>query len=172
MNKKLCFISIMFVSSLAFAQISSVRIDMEPVVASIKDMGNSKISAYSRGNTITAFGIVTDEAMRNKVVEALKIQPGVENVENLIVVNPKFGKDIPTDSELKHSIEAAINGLGLKFESLAVHQGVVSIKSDLSSFREVDQMLATILGVNGVKEIKPSTLVNGKPYLSDVTKNY
>jgi len=145
---------------------------MEPVIASIADKGNSKVLAYSRGSTVTVYGIVTSEEMKEEAVRALKSQAGVETVEDLIVVNPTFGKKIPTDAELKHSIENALKDLGTEFETLEVTKGEVFISSDLASFREVDQMLATILGIDGVREIKTSTLVNGKPYLSDVTKNY
>jgi osmotically-inducible protein OsmY len=52
--------------------------------------------------------------------------------------------------------------------TVSVRDGVAYLAGDLRNHREVDEILATALMVDGVKDIKSDVTLKGRPYRSGV----
>lgn len=166
------FCLVLLIPNISFADMGSISNEINRAINEISKLGNSDIRAGISNSRVTLTGVVSNLEMKTRLVSKVENIEGVSEVTEDIVIDPNYKIKIYEDEEIKIAVENALKTENISYLSLAVKSGVVLISADLSSFVEVDRMLAIIRGVSGVSDIKPSTKVKGEPYLSDVIKNY
>jgi osmotically-inducible protein OsmY len=140
----------------------------------LKPLGNYELSLATSNGRVKILGKVNNLEMKNKALSFLK-EEGVTEVEDLIVIDSEYGVEKFTDEEIKINLEDVVKEFDQnlnKVSKLEVKDGNVFLVGDFQSFRVVDELLAKMRTIKGVKDISTQILVQSKPYLSDVTKNY
>lgn len=102
-------------------------------------------SESHRQTIVTAAASATSKRIRDE----LRIRPGQS--------------DEQVASRLRDSVSREHPALASKVK-IDVRDGIAYVSGDLHSYRQVDQLLATTLMVEGVRDVKSQVTVSGKPY--------
>ncbi len=141
----------------------------------LKPYGNYDLAASTSNGRLKIYGKVSNPEVKNRLIQILKDQEGIIEIEDSIRIDPDFGIEKFSDQYVKSHVNQVLKELDSsknKISNIEVLKGNVSLSGDFESFRVVDEVLAKIRGVKGVKDLTTDVLVQGKPYLSQVTKNY
>ena len=138
----------------------------------LKPMGAYELGASIRNGEVTLSGKVANSAMKEKITAKVKSLEGVKSLVDQVVVDPEFGVEKVSDEEVKNEVLKIEKEMGISINNLSVENGTVQVSGDLSTFQKVDEFLARVRGVKGVRGLKSKMLVNGKDYLSQVTPNF
>lgn len=123
------------------------------------------IQVYDLDEVILLQGEVSSEAERVKMASVAK------DVTSRRVRNELKVRAPVTDDEIASRVRDALSrdypGVADRV-TVSVRGGIAYLAGDLRNHREVDEILATALMVDGVKDIGSEITLNGRPYRSGV----
>jgi osmotically-inducible protein OsmY len=91
----------------------------------------------------------------------------------MIIQNVHPATRVP-DAELEQSIRRVLSEEYprlIRDLKVIVRDGVATIEGKLANHRQVDEVLATILDVEGVADVRSDITINGRPYTRRSTKS-
>ena len=91
----------------------------------------------------------------------------------MLVQDVRAGARI-SDTELERSIQRALSEEYprlMRELQVTVKDGVATVAGRLSSHRQVDEVLASILNVEGVSDVRSQITINGRAYTRGSTKS-
>ncbi|NDC38523.1 MAG: BON domain-containing protein, partial [Proteobacteria bacterium] len=125
---------------------------------------NHAITIAAQAAVITLSGVVGSEALKSKIEQAARETPGVQRVENTLVVTR------PSDASIAQKILDSItqdSTIQIKGLSVDVSAGIVILRGEAASHRSVDGALALALMADGVErvhsEIQQSRVAGSRP---------
>lgn len=177
----LCILGILTTSQTAYADYRTTLNSIEQSVNADNSLGAHNIEIVYRQGDVILKGVVASEADRNRIVNIARHTAGVENVTDWLMVSSSSppapmaryssAPIVRDDSEIAAAVRSAISTddqtIGRNV-TVSVRDGIATLRGDLKSFREVDQVLATTLMVTGVRDISSELTINGRSY--DVQK--
>ena len=162
----------------ALSPSSRIREEILNQVKADASFVNYDITVDVRQGEVTLSGQVPSEANRQALLNYAKRTEGVRSVNNMLTVRgvsapPQITRKMNVTEEslsdqeivarvekaLRQSGQASLDGLRLTSQA-----GIVRLEGDLPSHRAVDQALAVVLMVPGVKDVRSDVSVSGKPY--------
>lgn len=141
---------------------------VDPIVGRVraaisKQVSDAKynVQIFNLPEYVLLKGDVDSEQARQRLVSVAKEASG-KHVRDELRLRPAL-----TDEQIASSVRSALKG---EYPSLAdrvqvdVKEGIAYLSGDLRNHREVDELLATTLMVEGVKDIRSDLTLGGRPY--------
>jgi osmotically-inducible protein OsmY len=120
------------------------------------------VEVIGEGESTRVSGTVDTEQTKQTVLEVASEVFGRAFTSEVILAKP------PRDEEVliavKREVTHRIPDIGERVTVTKVERGVVSVEGDLTNHLEVDRLLATVVMVPGVTDIKSGLTINGEPY--------
>lgn len=163
------FIFFMSLAPILVSQVNAQEHVVEGIksaLSSSSEIRNYNVSASAINGEVLLVGDVASEAEHMSIVRIVYAVPGVVSVRDALMVKPELDPSIYSDDEIEQSINSSLKKSSLSIPNMTVHQGVVEISGDFTSFRHVDEASSIILTTHGVKDLKSNVTVNGKDYMS------
>jgi osmotically-inducible protein OsmY len=139
-----------------------------------RDVPNARynVSVLTEPDRVVLRGTVDSQATRERLVSSAASVAKRTVSDQLVVQGMSSGAPIP-DGEIEASIRRA---LAQEYPRLidelqvAVRDGVATVDGKLANHRQVDEVLATILDVEGVTDVRSRITINGRPYSRGATE--
>jgi osmotically-inducible protein OsmY len=128
--------------------------------------GRYNVSVRTEPDRVILRGTVDSQATRERIVSSAGSVAKRTVSDQLIVQSIRPGAHVP-DAELEESIRRALREEYprlMRELQVAVRDGVATVEGKLSNHRQVDEVLATILDVEGVNDVRSQITINGRPY--------
>lgn len=167
----------------AFGDYRVVLRNIEQAILSNPEMSTHKMTIGYMQGTITLEGEVADERSKMLAANIASRVDGVKTVNNKLRVNsalaprtvevpsimarPNIQPTVVDDGSIASRLEQAYRNEGLYSRgnlNIGVNNGVVTLRGDAKSFRDVDHALSMALMIDGVTGINNQMTVNGNPY--------
>lgn len=132
--------------------------------ASLKDYSTS--ASMRSDGTLIISGKTARQDDKDLILKIAREVPGVQVVQDNIVVYPSFGDAVYTDAEVTRNVKEALTRSNTPIPTFSVREGIVYLHGDFASFTQVDKTASVILSTEGVKDLKSDITVNGKDYLT------
>lgn len=125
------------------------------------------ISVSSEDVGVVLRGEVDTDATRREIYTAAQAATPRRVIDQLTLRPPPADQDVQT--ALRATLQRQYPNLMRKL-TVEVQGGVARLRGDLSSHREIDQVLATTVMVPGVRDIESAVTVKGVPYPREVSR--
>jgi osmotically-inducible protein OsmY len=138
--------------------------EVETVLRKIRSqVGDARynVKVLDRGDVMAIEGEVDSERSKGRILEAAS-SATAKRIRDELRIRPG-----PSDSQIAENVRGALRNdcpqLAGRIQ-VDVRAGVAYLSGDLRSHREVDELLATALMVEGVTDIKSDITLGGRPY--------
>ncbi len=124
--------------------------------------GRYQIWAREDGTNIILEGWTALESDRDLVIKAAEVVKGVTTVVSRVTILPSR-----PDQELVASVVNILAdepGLAQDDLSVSAHEGIVTLRGNRKSYRDVDSILAKVLMIPGVRDVESEITVSGEHY--------
>jgi len=134
--------------------------------------GRYNVTVVTDPDRVILRGTVDSQATRERLVNSAASVAKRTVSDQMIIQNVPPGVHV-SDSELERTIQRVLREeypLLIKELHVTVRNGVATIEGKLANHRQVDEVLGTLLDVDGVTDIKSEITINGRPYSRSATK--
>jgi len=141
----------------ARSEVERVKRSLAQHVAS----GSYSISIESAPEGVVLRGTADNAETKEEIIRAARIATKRPIIQEIME------RGLVDDASIKTAIEELVRSEYprlLRDLDIAVANGVVTLKGNFPSRREVDKVLASILMVKGVRDIESDVLIGGRPY--------
>lgn len=131
--------------------------------------GRYNVSVFTEPDRVILRGTVDSQATRERIVSSAASVAKRTVSDQLIIQDVRAGARI-SDAELENSIRRALSEEYprlMRELRVTVRDGVATVEGKLSNHRQVDEVLASILNVEGVSDVRSHVTINGRPYTRD-----
>ena len=128
--------------------------------------GRYNVSVFTEPDRVILRGTVDSQATRERIVSSAAAIARRTVSDQMIIQGVRAGARI-SDAELENSIRRALSEEYprlMKALQVTVRDGVATVEGKLSNHRQVDEVLASILNVEGVSDVRSQITINGRPY--------
>lgn len=131
---------------------------------------NMQLQVSDRNGNVLLSGRVDNLGDRQKIERIARSLPGVVSVENRLTY-PAPEPDGQIENRVRQTLasDPSINMQGVE---LSVRNGVVHLSGSKSNHREIDRILANVLMIDGVKNVRSEVKIGGKEYMSEAPVDY
>jgi osmotically-inducible protein OsmY len=134
--------------------------------------GRYNVTVVTEPDRVVLRGTADSQETRERLVNSATSVAKRTVSDQMIVQNVSPGVHV-SDSELERTIQRVLREeypLLIKELHVTVRNGVATIEGKLANHRQVDQVLGTLLDVDGVTDIKSEITINGRLYSRSATK--
>ena len=134
--------------------------------------GRYNVSVFTEPDRVILRGTVDSQATRERIVSSAASVAKRTISDQMIVQDIRAGARI-SDAELENSIQRALRSEYprlMRELQVTVKDGVTTVEGKLSNHRQVDEVLASILNVEGVSDVRSQITINGRPYTRGSTE--
>jgi osmotically-inducible protein OsmY len=133
-----------------------------------RDVPNARynVSVFTESDRVILRGTVDSQGTREKIVSSAASVAKRTVSDQLVVKGVPSGSPL-SDAEIEQSIRRALSKEYprlIKELQVTVRNGEATVEGKLSNHRQVDEVLATILDVEGVENVRSQITINGRPY--------
>jgi osmotically-inducible protein OsmY len=128
--------------------------------------GRYNVSVFTEPERVVLRGTVDSQATREKIVSSAASIAKRPVSDQLVIQGIRPGAHL-SDADLEASIRRTLSEEYprlMKDLQVAVRDGVATVDGQLSNHRQVDEVLATILDVEGVADVHSRITINGRRY--------
>ncbi len=128
--------------------------------------GRYNVSVFTEPDRVILRGTVDSVATRERIVSSAASVAKRTISDQMIIQEVRSGAQIP-DAELESSIQRALSEEYprlMRELQVTVRDGVATVEGKLANHRQVDEVLASILNVEGVTDVRSQVTINGRPY--------
>jgi len=134
--------------------------------------GRYNVSVFTEPDRVILRGAVDSQATRERLVSSAASVAKRTVSDQMIIQDVRPGGNV-TDSELERSIQRVLREeypVLMKELHVTVRNGVATVEGKLANHRQVDEVLGTILDIDGVKDIRSEITINGRRYSRAATE--
>jgi osmotically-inducible protein OsmY len=128
--------------------------------------GRYHVTILAEPDRVILRGTVDSQATREKIVSSAASVAKRTISDQMIIQGVRSGAPL-TDAELERSIRRVLSDEYprlMRDLQVTVREGVATVEGKLADHRQVDQVLATVLDVEGVVDVRSAITINGHPY--------
>ncbi len=128
--------------------------------------GRYNVSVFTEPDRVILRGTVDSQATRERIVSSAASVAKRTISDQLIVQGVSSGTGMP-DATIQEAIHRALTKEYpqlMRELQVTVRDGVATVEGKLANHRQVDEVLASILDVEGVTDVRSQITINGRPY--------
>lgn len=128
--------------------------------------GRYNLSVFTEPDRVILRGTVDSQVTRERIVSSAASIAKRTVSDQMIIQGVRSGAPI-SDGEIERSIQRALSEEYprlMRELQVTVKDGIATVEGKLSSHRQVDEVLALILNVEGVTDVRSQVTINGRPY--------
>jgi osmotically-inducible protein OsmY len=123
--------------------------------------GRYNVSVVTDPNRVILRGTVDSQATRERIVSSASSVAKRTVSDQLVIQGARSDAEI--QESLRRALESEYPRLMRELQ-VSVQNGVATVKGKLSNHRQVDEVLASALNIDGVRDVKSEITINGRPY--------
>lgn len=123
--------------------------------------GRYNVSVVTDPNRVILRGTVDSQATRERIVSSASSVAKRTVSDQLVIQGAR------SDAEIQESLRRALENEYprlMRELQISVQNGVATLEGKLSNHRQVDEVLASALNIEGVRDVKSEITINGRPY--------
>jgi osmotically-inducible protein OsmY len=123
--------------------------------------GRYNVSVVTDPNRVILRGTVDSQATRERIVSS------ASSVAKRTVSDQLVIQGMRSDAEIQESLRRALENEYprlMRDLKVSVQNGVATVEGKLSNRRQVDEVLAAALNIDGVRDVRSEITINGRPY--------
>ena len=135
--------------------------------------GRYNVSVFTEPDRVILRGTVDSQATRERIVSSAASVAKRTVSDQMVIQNIRPGTRAP-DAEVERAIERVLREEYprlMKELQVTVRDGVATVEGKLANHRQVDEVLGTILDVEGVTDVRSQVTINGRPYTRGSTES-